>query len=174
MNKVCAWCRKNLDDSSSADGDDPHPVSHGICADCARKVMETESESVASYLDRFPGPVLLVEGEGLIVAANGRGLGLLGKRAEEIRGRPGGNVFECRNAYLPGGCGKTIHCKSCTIRNTVTDTMLSGRSHIRIPAFLDTADLSGDKRIRFLISTEKSGEAVLLRIDEVDGKPMDE
>ncbi|MCJ7776462.1 MAG: hypothetical protein MUP08_08760, partial [Desulfobulbaceae bacterium] len=66
-----------------------------------------------------------------------------------------------------GGCGNTVHCKSCTIRNTVTDTLQSGKSNIKVPAYPDLHHITGDNRIRFLITTERAAEAVLLRIDEI-------
>jgi len=58
-------------------------------------------------------------------------------------------------------------CAWCTIRLTVSDTLRSGKSHVRVPAYRDLHDITGEYRIRFLISTERVGEAVLLRIDDV-------
>lgn len=92
---------------------------------------------------------------------------LLQKTPEEVEGELGGNAFGCNYADLPGGCGNTAHCKTCTIRMTVMDTLQSGKSNIRVPAYPDLHHMTGENRIRFLITTEKVGEAVLLRIDEV-------
>jgi len=47
------------------------------------------------------------------------------------------------------------------------DTLQSGKSNIRVPAYPDLHHMTGENRIRFLITTERVGEAVLLRIDEV-------
>ena len=65
------------------------------------------------------------------------------------------------------GCGNTIHCKACTIRNAVMETFDSSRNLHRTPAYLNRAGKDTVQRIRFLISTEKLDEIVLLRIDEV-------
>jgi hypothetical protein len=53
----------------------------------------------------------------------------------------------------------------------VTTTFETGESCIRVPAFIDLADISKDMTIRFLISTEKVNDVVLLRID--DARPED-
>jgi hypothetical protein len=119
------------------------------------------------FLDRFSEPVFLVSSEGRIVTANSAGFSALRKKPEEVYGKLGGDAFSCKYANLPGGCGNTIHCKTCTIRNTITDTLQSGKSNIKVPAYPDLHFITGEKRLRFLITTERIGEAVLLRIDDV-------
>jgi hypothetical protein len=47
-------------------------------------------------------------------------------------------------------------------------TAATGESQIRIPAYADIEDMLGLHIVRFLISTEKVGEIVLLRIDAID------
>lgn len=32
---ICSWCNRDLGEK---EGDAPHPISHGICPDCERKV----------------------------------------------------------------------------------------------------------------------------------------
>jgi hypothetical protein len=118
------------------------------------------------FLDQFSGPVLLVSSEGRVVTANRKGLSLLNKTPENVDAKLGGDVFGCRYAALPGGCGKTVHCKACTIRNTIMDTLQSGKSNMRVPAYPDLHRITGDNRVRFLITTERVGQAVLLRIDD--------
>lgn len=34
MKEICAWCKKVMRDGP------PHPITHGICASCAKKVLE--------------------------------------------------------------------------------------------------------------------------------------
>ncbi len=92
----------------------------------------------------------------------------LTKKTHEVEGQLGGDVFSCAYASLPGGCGQTIHCKSCTIRITVTDTAETGKQHERVEAYQELHHITGDRIIRFLISTEKVGDVVLLRIDDAE------
>lgn len=104
------------------------------------------------------------------MTGNSNGLSLLNKGHEEVDGKLGGDAFGCRYASLPGGCGNAVHCRSCTIRITVTDTLQSGRSDIKVPAYPELHHMTGENRIRFLITAERVGEAVLLRIDDVAEK----
>jgi len=48
---------------------------------------------------------------------------MCGKSQMELVGLLGGDAMECAYARWPGGCGKTEHCETCTIRNAVTATM---------------------------------------------------
>lgn len=167
MKRICAWCKKDLGSSSTLNGIGNDPVTHGICGDCMRKILSSGAKSLRTFLDRFSKPVFLMNHEGRIVTANSMGFSLLRKKPEEVDGELGGDAFDCNYASLPGGCGNTIHCRTCTIRNTVMDTLKSGMSNIRIPAYPDLHHITGENRIRFLITTEKIGEAVFLRIDDV-------
>jgi hypothetical protein len=166
MRVICAWCKKDLGPSATSTND-AAPVSHGICPDCVKRVMAPLGKPLESFLDTLAGSVLAVDVDGRVFAANTAGYSLLKKNPSDVNGQLGGDVFECKWAKTPGGCGKTIHCKSCTIRMTVTDTITTGKSHIRQEAYPDLFYLTKDMRVRFLISTEKAGEAVLLRIDDV-------
>ncbi len=76
-------------------------------------------------------------------------------------------MFDCIHASKPGGCGETIHCKACTIRNTVEETFETGRSFHRIPATLKVIKKAETKDIASYISTEKSGDFVILKIEEL-------
>lgn len=74
-------------------------------------------------------------------------------------------MFECVYSKLPEGCGKTIHCDGCTIRNTVMHTMQSSKSHLKIPARLLLGTTESVHEVQLLISTEKVKDVVLMRID---------
>lgn len=52
-------------------------------------------------------------------------------------------------------------------RNTVTDTYRNSKSHVKVPAYANHETGGSEEKVRFLISTEKAGAFVLLRIDEV-------
>ena len=91
----------------------------------------------------------------------------LQKELPHIEGFKGGDVFECAYAKLPEGCGETNHCDGCSIRKTVMDTFQTGKSHLKTPAYLFHGIPDNNDEIRFLISTEKVKDVVLLRIDEV-------
>ena len=46
-------------------------------------------------------------------------------------------------------------------------TLDSGEPQVRVAAYPDLPALGGGRRVRFLITTERIGDVVLLRVDEV-------
>jgi PAS domain-containing protein len=170
IRQVCIYCNKDLG-SIEEPGIEEERVSHGLCADCIPRLVEGNGEHLADFLDSLPAPVFMLDQDGRVAAANARGQQLVSKGPGEVQGRLAGEVFSCKYSKLPGGCGQTVHCKTCTIRKTVAGTFESGRPSIRIPAYMDLGDIVDVKTTRFLISTEKVGSGVLLRID--DAQPAD-
>jgi hypothetical protein len=165
MKQVCIFCGCYLGSVEATPGD-PMPISHGLCSICLPTFLSSMGQPLTDFLDTLPGPIFVVDAECRVVGANTLGLQQVSKELTAIEGRLAGNAFECRNAKLPGGCGRTLHCKTCTIRRCVTKTAETGESCLRVPAFIDLADISKDMTVRFLISTEKVNDVVLLRIDD--------
>jgi hypothetical protein len=167
MKQACMYCGE---DAGEVDGspDDPDAISHGLCVDCLPVLLAGLGKRLTDFLDAITKPVFVVDADSRVIGANTLGLGQVSKNLKDIEGRLGGDVFECRHAGEPGGCGKTIHCKACTIRRTVTHTAETGESAFRVPAYMDLGDLSNNRTVRYLISTEKVDEVVLLRIDDAE------
>jgi hypothetical protein len=169
MKTTCAGCSKAL----GAKPSEIHVktiITHGLCEKCANKFFGEMGEDLKTFIDGLPAPVVVVDPDVSVKTANARALVLLEKSLDEVGGYKGGDVFECAYAKLPEGCGRTIHCSGCAIRRTVTDTLKSGRSHLKVPAHLHSGDADHYRDIDLLISTEKVGKIVLLRIDKFDGK----
>ncbi len=165
MKKVCAWCQTDLGEIPS-DRFSSDVITHGICPTCHDRLAHEAGETLRDFLDRLDVPVLLLEPGIRVLSANHAAQRLLGKGLPDIKDRLSGNVIECVHAHEPGGCGGTAHCKSCTIRRTVRDTYDTGVCHVRIPAYQDIRTPAAVKQVRFLITTEKVGGYVMLRIDE--------
>ncbi len=164
MKHYCMYCGLSLGDTEGQnDG-----TSHGICEDCFPKFVAGTGEPMQQFLDSLSKPVFLIDEDARIIGANDKGQRMTKLESNVISYRLGGEVFECTHAKLPEGCGKTIHCKTCTIRNTVTQTIKTGKAFDSVPAYMDLGDIIDSTRTRFLISTEKAGGFVLLRIDEVE------
>jgi len=164
MKVLCAWCGTVLQDGE-AEG---RPISHGICGACSSNIEFQEGVKLRKYLDSLELPVLAVDSDVVVKIANGKALALLGKNAEAVGGKRGGNVFECEHARLPGGCGRKLHCSGCAIRRTVTETWQTGKPAVSVPAILNHAATAGKEAISLRISTEKIGEMVFLRIDRME------
>jgi transcriptional regulator of aromatic amino acid metabolism len=165
MLRICAWCKKHLEETVDEQG---HEITHGICESCRVTMLCSHAPSTLNkFLSCFSLPVMMVDGDGRVVSANQAALNVVGKELEEVAGDLGGNVMSCKFAYQEGGCGETVHCIACTIRNNVIETHKSGESLHQVPAHLEVEQDGQEMTLNFLISTEKVGDAVLLRIDKM-------
>lgn len=165
MKKECAWCKKELETDALTE---KHLISHGICNHCMNNILTMMGKNtLVEFLDKLSYKVMLVSKEGRVLGANQEMQDTLGKDYKSLVDQLGGDVMGCRYAGLPGGCGNTIHCKSCAIRKSIQHTYETGESLDHIPAHINQATPDGDFEINFLISTEKADDMVLLRVDEM-------
>jgi hypothetical protein len=165
MKVICAWCHQELKAGHQIADDPGSEISHGICPSCKDYFLSGRRPTLDEFLNQLAVPV--VDAQGVVLLANQHALDILGKDPSKVQGYRGGDAMECGYSRLPGGCGKTEHCKACTIRNSVMETFSTGRSLLRVPACLNRRTDDGTVRIRFLISTQKVDDTVLLRIDQV-------
>lgn len=147
------------------------PITHCICPDCVRRVAaEMGLQSMQEFLDELRVPVLLVDDDVRVMAASRQAQEILGKGLPQLAGEKGGDVLECVHAKKPGGCGRSVHCKGCTIRNSVTKTYRTGEPCTGVPAFPDVQIGDEVKTLSLRLTTEKVGDCVLLRIDDLSAK----
>ena len=166
MRRTCAWCKKNLEDSNSGDEAE---VTHGICEHCRVSLLSSYApRDIHKFLSFFSLPVMMLDSDCRVVSANQAALELTDKKPAEINNVLAGNVMSCKHAHLEGGCGQTVHCAACTISDCVIKTYLTEESLHKIPAKLSADKNLQETNIAFLISTEKLGDIVLLRIDKVN------
>jgi PAS domain-containing protein len=171
MRAVCAWCgidlKRALPPGTGLAGLE---ITHGICDSCAQHFFGPRDTSVRGFLNTLEAPVVVVDDDVRTLEANDAALAALGKTREQVAGRLGGEIIECANSRLPGGCGHTTHCTACTIRNSVQETFETGRSFSHVPAWVrlhTETEAEAKKKMRVEISTEKVGDVVLLRLDEI-------
>jgi PAS domain-containing protein len=170
MKSVCAWCGTVL--APEPTGEASGRVSHGICAACLAEVSADRPRSLRELLNNLPEPVLCVGVRGDILAANAAAERAMGRNLSGVAGTLGGDLFECRYARLPGGCGNTEHCAACTIRRTVTAVSATGQPVVDRRAWIDrTAPDGAGRRVDLVVSAEKTGDVVLLRIDRMEEAP---
>lgn len=166
MKVICCGCGTSLSDKPSTVNDED-AVSHGLCGPCGLNFVAQMGLPLDEYLESLDVPVVTVTADGIIGAGNELVVELLGKSSADINGLPGGDVFECQNARLPGGCGRTIHCSGCTVRNTVMETARTGKARRNVPAYLDQGVDGVSRMAELLISTEMKGGVILLRIERM-------
>jgi len=107
---------------------------------------------------------MIVDADGRIAASNKMAAEMTGRSQRETFGLLGGKAMECFYARLPEGCGKTVHCETCTIRITVMAAMESKEPQVHVPVRLQQKD----KEIKMVISADKIGELVRIVIEHVD------
>ena len=163
MRLVCSYCSKELAlIEPLADA----RVSHGMCEECGEYFRRQWSGiKLGEYLDQFDRPVLVVGEKGRVIAANEPMASMLGQDARSIFGLLGGEAMECQYSRLPERCGNTVHCKTCTIRNTVQRALTTGEPQLRVPAHLDQKTAT----VHFMISAYPRADHVIVVIDELVG-----
>jgi hypothetical protein len=167
MIQICAWCGRELSHSDTSREED---ISYGICLPCANKVIINVPNELNDFLDQISVPVVLMSYEGIVKTANKQACAMLGKDLSQIEENLGGDVFECAYGLLPGGCGNTYHCSGCVIRRSVMDTFATGHAARRVPATLKQGTPDCPQEIKYLISTEKFRDYVILKIYGEDFK----
>jgi hypothetical protein len=158
---ICSYCRKFIREKEPlANKND----SHGMCNDCYESRMkQLKGLSFDEYLEGFDVPVLIVDIEGRIVAANSNALGLIDKPWAEVKGFLGGEALECIYSRLPEGCGNTVHCPACTIRRLVEKTKETQCNYLNQETFL----ARDGNTLRLNVSTAYREGMVSISISEV-------
>jgi hypothetical protein len=111
---------------------------------------------MGEFLDRFEFPVLVVNENCRILAGNHKMADMIGRSDREMYGLLGGEAVECVYSRLEEGCGETVHCRTCTVRNTVLHTIETGESQYRIQCYVEL-----DRgRIPFYVTTVKLDRSV--------------
>ncbi len=168
MRLICSYCRREYGETEPLAEDGP---SHGICEACFEHYSaQWDGQAIEDYLEGFPFPVLAVGADSRIAAVNELASSFVDRPKRKMRGFLGGEAMECVHARLPEGCGRTEHCRTCTIRRTVMDSHESGRSHRRVLTTLNRED----GPVQFWVSTEllvpPEGDVavVIVTVEEID------
>jgi hypothetical protein len=159
----CVWCRGAL---QSGEGQ-LLAQAPAICDTCAAVLSAVDRTPLGDFIEKLDAPVLVVTGDCIATMANSRACVFLGKAAEKLVGRLAGDVVECARAGEPGGCGQTVHCKGCALRNSVQHTHATGEPLRGVHAYQEIRTPNGIRTAWFELTTERAGDLVLLRIDDV-------
>ncbi|SHO43474.1 hypothetical protein SAMN02745220_00387 [Desulfopila aestuarii DSM 18488] len=121
MHLICSYCGRYIKEK------EPFEVrrnTHGICPDCIIPLLKQDNGLFYDeYLETFDVPVVILDSQCRVAAANQAGLRMMEKPIERVIGMLGGEALECRYSKLAGGCGRTVHCETCTIRNLISEIM---------------------------------------------------
>jgi PAS domain-containing protein len=159
----CVWCGAQIGPFEGG----PDEGMPRICDACASFFAGRQRMPLEEFVETLPHPVVVVDGDAVALAANGRLGQALHKSSEAIIGHRAGEIIECIHAREPAGCGFTVHCKGCAIRRAVTHTHATGERQEKVVAYQDVVSASGIRRMWFEIATERMGHIVIVRIDEI-------
>jgi PAS domain-containing protein len=145
MRVICSYCRGVIAADPQARITD---VSHGMCQPCAAHFERLwAGMPLAEYLDELGSPILLVGGDGRVVAMNQRLADLLGVDRATVSGLRGGEAMACVRSRLPEGCGRTVHCRECAVRRSVEEVQRTGKPKEHVVAYLDRPEGRIDLRV---------------------------
>jgi hypothetical protein len=142
---ICSYCRRTIQDDPKARITD---VSHGMCPKCGDHFERLwAGMPVGEYLDELGSPVILLDGEGRVIAMNQKLADLIGIERGRSSGLLGGEALACVRSRLPEGCGRTVHCRECAVRRAVETVSRTGKLQGRVLAYLDTDEGRIDLRV---------------------------
>jgi hypothetical protein len=170
VKRVCAWCGKPYGEPESG-GTTADLVTHGICDECERVVVASKSGLLTDFLDGYSEPILCVDQDCRVMAANQAACSALGHDRTSIGDLLFGQVVLCPWALRDGGCGSHEHCLACTVRRLVGDTAACepGEGVPGAWAYVEQTCSDGTVRqTRLMVSSERRDGVVFVRIDEIE------
>ncbi len=115
-----------------------------------QELRRSEAE-LSAIVDNAPFIIIIVDSERRIQKINHHGASFVGRPREELLGLRGGEALRCVHALDdPRGCGFGEACESCTVRNTVLETIETGRQHQSVEVEM-TFDREGREERRNLL-----------------------
>ena len=160
MSIVCSLCRKEITEKEILSGKN---IEYSTCDECHEAfIKKNKDNDLASVIDQFEMPVLVVDEDCRIVASNKPASHITGAgpSKRDLLGLFAGEAMGCRYADLPEGCGKTSHCVGCTIRASVNATIESGLPQKDVPVVVKRENGG----VNLMISTEKIFSLVRINI----------
>ena len=164
MKIICSYCRKNMGEKEPLTNQGP---THGICPECFEHFSrQLDGYHLSDYLDTFDEPMVILNSEARVIAYNQSYAEAYLDGETRPPGLLGGEFLDCANSRLPEGCGHTVHCRTCAIRNTITATLQTGETHKDVAAYLETQE-NGKSVIKHLkLTAEMHGLMVRMVIQE--------
>jgi PAS domain-containing protein len=141
-------------------------ITHGICEECLNEASIKSPRKLRELLERLNAPVVITDQNAMIVAVNDEAASIIGRPTTEIEGFLCGDVIGCVNPTTEKECGETEECDDCDLRNLIENTYKTGETKNDVRAFATVLEFGVRRKVYFLISAEKLGDVVLLRIDE--------
>jgi hypothetical protein len=164
MSILCSNCQKLIGCESFHTDPDLGPT---LCPECGDQyIAEYGGVSLSEHLDRFEEPIMVFNQDVRVVACNRPARRTVEMSKIRPYGLLSGEFLDCRNASLGEGCGETPYCSQCVIRNSVNQTLQTGKPVENVPGLFTGSGENGTCTYRWNISTRKVGETVHLSIHQ--------
>jgi two-component system, cell cycle sensor histidine kinase and response regulator CckA len=138
------------------------------------KSLRDSQEELSAIFEASPVSILLVDREYRVRKVNRHALRELAipQSGDDMKC---GEILQCVHALRDSkGCGATPHCKSCKIRQTVTDIFETGKSHSQLPAVLTQLSRNRTKEVNLSLTSVPvniySRRMALLFLDDKDAR----
>lgn len=103
-------------------------------------------------LDAMPVMALIVDEDIRVIDANVNAIQEFGNDFKKIRHRRTGEIFQCHHSLeQPGGCGHSVYCGHCPIRNSVKAAHQGNRT-VQMRTRIEFNTLQGRQEHSFLIT----------------------
>ena len=164
MKIICSYCRADMGEKEPLDD---LGATHGICSECFEYFSrQWNGYHLSEYLDTFTEPMIIFSPNARVVAYNSSYARNFLKEDGKTVGLLGGEFLECAHSRLPEGCGRTVCCRDCAIRNAILTTLRTGQPQEKVPAFLNTFEKGKPLVKNLTLSTERHGPVVRMMIEE--------
>jgi len=165
MRQICRWCDTEF--STTPEQSSGFIVTGGICISCTEKFsLSNDISTCREFVYTIDAPILVMQPEPRqVYTANKKALELFGKELSQMEGYRGGQVFDCLQSFTEAGYGKDINCEDCKIKAAIVGTFNSGDSFNGVVSPLEVKKNGKTSTYLLQISTEKTGDLALVRID---------
>ncbi|OGU17369.1 MAG: hypothetical protein A2076_03990 [Geobacteraceae bacterium GWC2_53_11] len=138
----------------------------------AEKTLRAQEQELAAIFENAPFVMLLLDEGRRIHRANALASSLAGSPVAGLLELHVGEALRCIHVLdAPEGCGFGPHCQTCVIRQTVLDTLETGKSHHQFDMSLPHSVNGKEQSLPLLLSTTKVIVAdkpmILLSIQDV-------
>lgn len=107
-----------------------------------------------ALFNKAPLIMFIVDRNHCVSRLNEAAIAMTRRLEKESIGLRGGEILRCVNSSDdPKGCGFSAACRSCIVRNTVSDTFQTGQAHQSVKAVIPYGAVNGTKKLQVLVST---------------------
>ncbi len=137
-----------------------------------KQALEESKNQLQVIFNAAPSIIMLLNENCEVLQMNKTARLFAGQNHEDASGKCPGDVFDCIYSFIDEkGCGKSLYCKECVIRNTVYDTFINNNEHQRVETTLSIKRDNLENEYHILLSAslhEFSGQkAALIIIDNI-------